>query len=440
MEYDVVITGAGAAGLIAARELARAGRSVLLLEARGRAGGRLHNVVDPRALGPIELGAEFVHGRPEVTYSLLREFGSTVIDDAESSFVFRNGALSAERPDPFPAVRELLASALERDEDESVDALIARKADVIPSETAQWVRRLVGGFDAADTARASARAIAQEWSGSASAEGPQSRPLGGYAPLVAHLARSLDPRRVDVRFGAVATRVALEERGVRVEVRERGREHAFRARVALVTVSHGVLRAAPGAEGSIAFDPPLPSATADAIERIAMGPVVKIVLCFRTAFWEKLNGGAWRDGAFFNGEGAFPTFWTQLPLRANTLVAWAGGPAAERLARTSGRISRSKAPAGISETHARPKMRSSVRTCTIGSAILLHAELTVTPSSAASTRAKRWRPPSPADCGLRAKRGRAWNGRGCFRERAARRSRDSRVNTRLPGVKIKNKR
>ncbi|HVR38371.1 MAG TPA: FAD-dependent oxidoreductase, partial [Thermoanaerobaculia bacterium] len=62
MKFDVAVIGAGAAGLAAARELSSAGKRICLLEARPRAGGRVHTLhVDDLAL-PIELGAEFVHG------------------------------------------------------------------------------------------------------------------------------------------------------------------------------------------------------------------------------------------------------------------------------------------------------------------------------------------------------------------------------------------
>jgi monoamine oxidase len=331
MEYDLAIVGAGAAGLLAAREAARAGLSVVLVEARDRFGGRLHSVVDPRTTAPIQLGGEFVHGRPPITYALLREFGATVVDDGEGGFVFREGALQPTTVDPFEVVKRLLATALERVEDESVQDLVARalKTGASPDAGA-WTRHLVSGFDAADPSRASARAVAQEWVGDASADGAQSRVLGGYAPLVAHLVRALDPVRVDVRLQTIVTRIVWDSRGIRVDASTRGRAATFTARRALVTAPHGVLAA-----GDIAFAPELPASTLDAIAHIAMGPVIKVVLCFRTALWETLNGGAFRDGAFFNGDGIFPTFWTQLPIRANILVAWAGGSDAARLATMS---------------------------------------------------------------------------------------------------------
>jgi monoamine oxidase len=60
---DVLIIGAGAAGLIAALELALAGKSCAIVEARDRAGGRIHTINDARFKLPVEAGAEFIHGK-----------------------------------------------------------------------------------------------------------------------------------------------------------------------------------------------------------------------------------------------------------------------------------------------------------------------------------------------------------------------------------------
>jgi len=60
---STIIIGAGAAGLAAARDLSRAGRKVLVLEARDRIGGRVYTHRDPESPVPNELGAEFVHGK-----------------------------------------------------------------------------------------------------------------------------------------------------------------------------------------------------------------------------------------------------------------------------------------------------------------------------------------------------------------------------------------
>ena len=77
---DAIIIGAGAAGLAAARELARARRSVLVLEARDRIGGRCWSRHEPGLEMPIEYGAEFIHGRPAATFALLDRAGIGVLE------------------------------------------------------------------------------------------------------------------------------------------------------------------------------------------------------------------------------------------------------------------------------------------------------------------------------------------------------------------------
>src|SRR5204863_3839363 len=70
---DIIILGAGAAGLSAAVELYHAGLKVTILEARDRIGGRIFSKHDPVCDAPVELGAEFIHGRPPEIWTLLRK-------------------------------------------------------------------------------------------------------------------------------------------------------------------------------------------------------------------------------------------------------------------------------------------------------------------------------------------------------------------------------
>ena len=77
--------GAGAAGLAAAHELTRAGRSVLVLEARDRVGGRCWTRRMPGLEIPVELGAEFIHGEAQVTHALLKKAGLTAVDSVRGA-------------------------------------------------------------------------------------------------------------------------------------------------------------------------------------------------------------------------------------------------------------------------------------------------------------------------------------------------------------------
>jgi len=70
---DVLIIGAGAAGLMAAYRLSASGKKVIVLEARNHTGGRIHTISHESFFKHAELGAEFIHGDLPVTLNLLKE-------------------------------------------------------------------------------------------------------------------------------------------------------------------------------------------------------------------------------------------------------------------------------------------------------------------------------------------------------------------------------
>ena len=70
---DVIIIGAGAAGLMAAKKLSAEGLKVCVLEARDRIGGRIYTTKEHDFSTTVEGGAEFIHGNLSVTLDLLKE-------------------------------------------------------------------------------------------------------------------------------------------------------------------------------------------------------------------------------------------------------------------------------------------------------------------------------------------------------------------------------
>jgi monoamine oxidase len=328
--YDVIVIGAGAAGLMATAELAQAGRSVLLLEARDRIGGRIWTRSEPDLATPLELGAEFIHGPAELTRTLLARGGGAAIEVNESHRALRDGQPSS-RADYFSKVLQAArdSGVLER-EDVSFDALLDRHlATRLSREEREAARRMAQGFDAADTRRASARAIIAEWSGDTLGNTPQARPQGGYRSLLA----VLSPTQPAVRLQLQATVRTVRWSPGAVEVAGEAGSGAFRARAAraLVTLPLGVLQQAAGAAGAVRFVPRLADKQA-ALRGLASGPVVKLLLRFATPFWESVQDGRYREVSFFHSAGApIPTFWTPVPARAPLLVGWAGGPQARRV-------------------------------------------------------------------------------------------------------------
>ena len=71
--HDFIVMGGGACGLMAALELTKTGKKVIILEATDRLGGRIFSLHDDRSEMPIELGAEFIHGELELTHMLVKK-------------------------------------------------------------------------------------------------------------------------------------------------------------------------------------------------------------------------------------------------------------------------------------------------------------------------------------------------------------------------------
>jgi len=330
--YDVAIIGAGAAGLAAAAVLARARCSVVMLEARGRIGGRICTRTEPGLPYPLELGAEFIHGRSPETFALARESGVAIVDTAGSRWTLREGRLT-ERGETIWGELQRLMHAVDAlaEPDLSVDAYLSRYArDPALHAAAAQIRMMAEGFDAADPAQASVRALAREWTGGGL--GGQFRPAGGYGPLLEHLRSALGGAGSRLLLEHVVRAVTWSSDGVTLDGTGPSGAFRVRARRALVTLPLGILKLPDTAADAVRFDPPL-AAKQTALRGLAFGPVVKVVLRFRSAFWDALDDGQYAEAGFLHAADApFPTLWTALPYRVPLLTAWVGGPRAARLA------------------------------------------------------------------------------------------------------------
>ena len=332
-QQDVIVIGAGAAGLAAAAALGRCGQSVLVLEARDRVGGRIWTRLEPQLPAPVELGAEFMHGDSPETSALLRQAGSPVVDTSGEHWSLIGGRLQRRTESLLGKVRAAFeeADVLSRPDMSLEDFLASDDARGLPEDARAMARAFVSGFDAADPRLVSLHSIAQEWRSGGMLDSSQSRPLCGYRTALLALSAGLDSSRVRLQLQTVVTAVRWSGQSVEVEGRWLGRAFRAGARKAVITVPLGVLKAPADEPGGIRFDPPL-EPKQDALARLLSGPVLKVGLHFSRAFWEELDGGRYVDASFFHAPGkVFPTFWTTLPARAPLLNAWVGGPSAARL-------------------------------------------------------------------------------------------------------------
>jgi monoamine oxidase len=322
LNTDVVVIGAGAAGLAAARRLHERNVKFLLLEARDRVGGRAYTLSSVQGSYPIELGAEFIHGTAKSTRDLLREIGEEVAPSDGQYFRMQRGRLEPES-DRWTTTERIL----QRVDIAQPDRSVATFLDTIPrselsAEQRADVCALVEGFDAAIVEDASIIGIAKEWR--SGVNDTSHRPVHGYAPVMEHLARIAGDRLL---LRAEVTRIGWSAHDITIDVVRDGEPLRVRAKRAIITLPIGVLQA-----GSDLFAPDLPSEKRADINRIAMGPVLKVALEFHTAFWRELEKGRFRNAGFFQAADCqVRTVWTRVPDRSPVLMGWSGGGAALRL-------------------------------------------------------------------------------------------------------------
>ncbi|MFO1070046.1 MAG: FAD-dependent oxidoreductase [Geminicoccaceae bacterium] len=280
-DADIVVVGAGAAGLAAAAELAALGRSVILLEAAGQIGGRARTVEPVPGL-PFDLGASFIHaadaGNPWADLALA--VGARPQADPRHRLLAADGIAAA------PAELLQLLAGLD-DLKQRIAALAtggtAAVAEAVPPAHPQagylrsWAGAWICGEDAAavDAADWAQSRAGQDW-----------LLPDGYGRLVTRFGRHLP-----VRLGHAVERILVGGGRVRVL----GRWGAVDAGAAIVTVPVGVLL-----DGRPVFEPGLPDAVRSALEGVRPGLLMKIGLQLADA------GRELGDDVYLSGHGDAP--------------------------------------------------------------------------------------------------------------------------------------
>jgi monoamine oxidase len=316
VKFDVVVIGAGAAGLAAARDLSGAGKRVCIVEARERIGGR----IDTRRLDgvalPLELGAEFIHGDAEATFAAVNAVPLLALQLPDTHFWSRNGKFS-KIDDFWTRISRVRAKIPKLDRDVSFEQFLRSHRGIDP-HLRELAYSFVEGYHAAHADRISATALR---SSDEETEAPaQFRIVNGYDRVMQWLLAGVAPDRSELRLKTTVTRVQWRAGDVAIETsRER-----LSARAAVITIPIGVWKAPHDADGFIAFDPVL-TEKERAIERLELGHVVKIAFRFREPFWEP------RVNFVHSNDRYVPTWWTFAPVRTPFLTGWAGGHAADAL-------------------------------------------------------------------------------------------------------------
>lgn len=335
---EVIVIGAGMAGLIAALRLAEEGISTILVEARNRVGGRIHteHIADCN----VELGAEFVHGKPQETFTLLDRFslghyeldGDNLVYDGKGNIRPQHEG-SAEDESPFPLLETMTEwSDLHPNHDLTFSEWLAQQQ--VSTAAADGATGFVEGFNAADASIIGVRGLAIQQHAEDEIDGDLAFHLqDGYAALPEAIAAELLQRRVQIILGAEVRRVTWEGGSVKVTLRD-GR--SLPADRCILTLPLGVLQSR-----RVEFQPEIDDVLQHA-DKLRMGSALRVSLLFQRRWWAELDHPAHRhlqQLSFLlpqkrspeDHTPRFEVFWTPNPDRQPMITAWAGGTAAYRL-------------------------------------------------------------------------------------------------------------
>jgi monoamine oxidase len=356
MPTDVIVIGAGISGLSAALELSRAGLQVEILEARDRIGGRILTQHDPLLNHSVELGAEFVHGlAPEIWFPVQQhKLGMTEVEgDLWCS--------EPERLEPcnfFGKADKILSAMDDHHPDESFLEFLARRFPADDhAEAKHWATKYVSGFNAADPADISVHWLVHSREAEEQIEGDRAFHIaGGYQKLLDIFAQELSGTtgdtgvlaRTNLHLNTVVREITWRPGAVRISARNSQGDLTLEAPRALLTLPLGVLQA-----GNVRLSPALAHDKQVALERLAMGKVIRVTLCFRERIWECVDqrflstrgssGNTSKDlsnlSFLFSDDAYFPTWWTQMPERLPVITGWSPARCAELMTGMSdGRI------------------------------------------------------------------------------------------------------
>ncbi len=325
--FDTIVIGAGVSGLTAARLLTRAGRRVVVLEARDRVGGRI--VTDRRYGLATDLGASWVHGITESPVAAAAEaFGMRMVEFTVGGYQPDSRPIAYYGPDGerlsdaaaqsfIDDIHTVDASLLgvvassERDASYRDVTDVAIRAQGWTDERAQRVREYLE-HRSEEQYGAWIEDLAAHGLDDDSIDGDEVVFPDGYDRLPSHLAEGLD-----VRLTHSVSRVDWSAEGVSVTT-DFG---TFSADNAVVTVPVGVLQA-----HDFVIEPPIPEPVAGALSRLTMNAFEKVFLRFATKFWDEGVYAIRQQGP----ESRWWHSWYDLTALHDTptLLTFAAGPAA----------------------------------------------------------------------------------------------------------------
>jgi monoamine oxidase len=359
-KVDVVVVGGGLSGLAAAWQLLQAGRSVVVLEASDRLGGRVYNLpTGPSPLQVTEAGGEWVGKRQTRIQAVCQQLGISLFPTyAKGKTVYYNG-----KAHPFsPAVPVAPLGPVAQAEVVAAIGELELMAKTVPiaaphkaKRAQRWDSQTVASFIKANTtSQRAAKLLTVATSGPIGGT-PANTSLLGYlfiaqangGPLQLVSTKASLAFRVQGGSGLVVQKIAEQVGSSRIVLSNPVRTIEQSTSGVQVTAADGsvyaassvIVATAPPMAGRILYDPPLPSARDQLTQHTAMGWLIKCFAVYPAPFWRNkgLNGQVQSiapplTGVFDNSppDGSLGCLYGLIA--GNQARIWANRPAAQRQA------------------------------------------------------------------------------------------------------------
>ncbi len=312
----VIIIGAGASGLMAARTLHKAGIPFIILEATDRVGGRAFTREEDQN---IELGPEFLHGETPLTDELMEEFHLPWYDFKFDYHVYLNGKLNPI-PDFWERLCGILSDIKLNDKDVPFTEYLS-KYDHHNMLDQKIARGFVQGFDAADLGLISTSALNEMKEQACDPKvRKMRRPLDGYSKLMAKLA---EPFKKQIRFSHKVNKIKWSDESVEVS----GLTGEGRVPFSLVG-KHIIMTSSIAVLKKIQLSP-MPEEIQNYVNQNEMGHVVKMVAELSPEFFHQFPEKTFPFIAA--PDMCFTAWWTTTPIHSQLVTGWSGGEKARRL-------------------------------------------------------------------------------------------------------------
>ena len=357
LTVDVAVVGGGISGLIAARTLAQAGKSVLVLEANDHTGGRVQNGLVGGAV--CELGGEWVGSFQPKIRALLKELDLKTFDTyttGQSTCVYEGKVTRFEAPLlPLPAA-DLIEIAATVAQFDLMAAAVPLAAPWTAPDAASWDNQTMASWLDDNILTAGARATLDLIIGGPLCVSPRELSLLHFLFLVASTGGA--ERFGSIKGGVLETRIeggtglivekltndlgdrVLLNAPVRV-IDQSGAKVRLTTDRGDITADHVIVAIPPTLAGRIHYEPPLPTARDQLTQRAPMGWSIKCFATYPTPFWRDagLNGfvtnltpGAMIDGVFDNSPPSGAPGMLYGLMEGDGARAWGSRPAEERKA------------------------------------------------------------------------------------------------------------